>query len=43
MLPVRVGNATGLIASIESAGDIVHKIVEEAEAILRNRPSSLIA
>ncbi len=42
VLPVRVGNATGLILSIESAGDIVRQIVAQAEAILRNRPQVLI-
>lgn len=35
---VRVGNATGLIGSVEPAGDIVRRIVAEAEAILRSRP-----
>lgn len=43
VLPVRVGNATGLISRIESASDIVHQIVDEAEAILRSRPPSLIS
>jgi nitronate monooxygenase len=42
VVPVRVGNATGLILSIESAGDIVRQIVGEAEAILRSRPQVLI-
>ena len=42
VLPVRVGNATGLILSIESAGDIVRRIVAEAESILSSRPQTLI-
>jgi nitronate monooxygenase len=42
VLPVRVGNATGLIASVEPAGDIVRRIVREAEAILRSRPQRLL-
>jgi nitronate monooxygenase len=41
-LAVRVGNATGLIQSIDSAGDIVRRIIEEAEAILRSRPQRLL-
>jgi nitronate monooxygenase len=40
--PVRVGNATGLITSIEPAGDIVRRIVAEAEAILRHRSQALL-
>jgi nitronate monooxygenase len=39
---VWVGNATGLISSVEPAADIVHRIIEEAEAILRNRPQTLL-
>jgi nitronate monooxygenase len=39
---VQIGNATGLIASIEPAGQIVHRIVEEAEAILRTRLPMLL-
>ena len=39
---VQVGNATGLILSVEPAGDIVRRIVAEAEAILRSRPQSLL-
>lgn len=42
VLPVRVGNAAGLISSIESAGDIVRQIVAEAESILRSRPQTLV-
>ena len=40
---VQVGNATGLISSVEPAGEIVHRIIEEAEAILRGRPQSLLS
>ena len=39
--PVSVGDAVSLILSIEPAGDIVRRMVEEAEAILRSRPQSL--
>lgn len=39
---VWVGNAAGLISSVEPAADIVHRILEEAEAILRNRPQTLL-
>jgi len=39
---VQVGNATGLISSVEPAADIVHRIIEEAEVILRNRPQMLL-
>jgi nitronate monooxygenase len=39
---VQVGNATGLIASVEPAGAIVRRIVAEAEAILRSRPQSVL-
>jgi nitronate monooxygenase len=39
---VRVGNATGLIGSIQPAGDIVRRIVAEAEAILRSRPHAVL-
>ncbi len=39
---VQVGNAAGLILSLEPAGDIVRRIVAEAEAILRGRPQSLL-
>ena len=40
--PVRAGSASGLISSIEPAGDIVRRIVAEAEHILRNRPPRLL-
>ena len=39
---VQVGNATGLISSVEPAADIVCRIVEEAEAILCGRPQTLL-
>ncbi|MEP7188701.1 MAG: nitronate monooxygenase [Roseiflexaceae bacterium] len=39
---VRVGNATGLISSVEPAGEIVRRIVAEAEAILRSRPQVVL-
>jgi len=39
---VQVGNATGLIGSVEPAGTIVRRIVAEAEAILRSRPQTLL-
>ena len=40
--PARAGNASGLISSVESAGDIVRLIVDEAEQVLRNRPAALL-
>jgi nitronate monooxygenase len=39
---VQVGNATGLIGSVEPAGSIVRRIIEETEAILRSRPQSVL-
>lgn len=39
---VQVGNATGLIASVEPAGEIVRRIIAEAEVILRRRPQSVL-
>ena len=39
---VQVGNATGLISRVEPAGEIVHRIIEEAEAILRSCPQTLL-
>jgi nitronate monooxygenase len=39
---VRVGNATGLISSVEPAGEIVRRIIAEAEAILRDRPQLVL-
>lgn len=39
---IQVGNATGLITSVEPAGEIVGRIIEQAEAILRGRPQTLL-
>jgi nitronate monooxygenase len=39
---VQVGNAMGLISSVEPAADIVRRIIEEADAILRGRPQTLL-
>lgn len=39
---VRAGNACGLIHRIEPAGDIMRRIIEEAETILRSRPNDLL-
>lgn len=36
------GSAAGLIHAVEPAGDIVRRIVAEAEAILRERPTQLL-
>lgn len=43
LAPVRVGNAVGLFSTIEPAGDILRRIVEEAEAILKRRPQALVS
>ena len=40
--PVRAANSSGLISSVEPAGDIVRRIVAEAENLLRNRPHALL-
>ena len=40
---ILAGNSVGLFSSIESAGVILRRIVEEAEAILNKRPSELLA
>ena len=40
--PVYAGNAVGLFSTIEPAGEIVRRIVEEAEAILHTRPRVLL-
>ena len=42
LAPVRAGNAVGLFSTIEPAGEILRRIVEEAEAILRRRPQALL-
>ena len=39
VVPVRAGNAVGLLSSIEPTGAILRRIIEEAEAILTKRPS----
>jgi NAD(P)H-dependent flavin oxidoreductase YrpB (nitropropane dioxygenase family) len=39
---IQVGNATGLISGVEPAANIVRRIIEEAEAILRSRPQTLL-
>jgi len=39
---VRAGNASGLVHGIEPAGEVVKRIVAEAQAILRGRPASLL-
>ena len=41
--PIRAGNAVGLISSVEPAGELLRKIVEEAESILRSRPGALLS
>ena len=43
VVPVRAGSAVGLLSSIEPAGVILLRIVEEAEAILKKRPSEVLA
>lgn len=40
--PVRVGNAVGLVHDVEPAGEIVRRVVAEAERILRERPGRLL-
>ncbi|MDP9313340.1 MAG: nitronate monooxygenase [Chloroflexota bacterium] len=40
--PVYAGNDVGLISSIEPAAKIMHKLVLEAEQILRERPAKLL-
>jgi nitronate monooxygenase len=39
---VSAGNAVGLISAVEPAGQILRRIVAEAEAILRDRPMALL-
>ncbi|HIA16320.1 MAG TPA: transcriptional repressor [Dehalococcoidia bacterium] len=43
VVPARAGNALGLLSSIEPAGAILRRIIEEAEAILTKRPSELLS
>ena len=39
---VRAGTVAGLIQGIEPAGEIVRRIVAEAEQLLRERPGQLL-
>ena len=39
---VNAGSGVGLISSVEPAGDILRRIVAEAEEILRSRPQMLL-
>jgi len=39
---VRAGNVAGLIDAVEPAGDILRRIIAEAEAILRRRPAEVL-
>ena len=39
---VRAGHAVGLIHGIEPAGEIVRRIVTEAEEVLRTRPNAVL-
>ena len=43
VVPVRAGNAVGLLSSIEPTGAILRRIIEEAEAILTKRPSEFLS
>ena len=40
--PIRVGSVAGLISKVDPAGEIMRRIVEEAESILRNRPGLVL-
>jgi nitronate monooxygenase len=42
LAPVYAGTAVGLIAAIEPAGQIVHRIVADAERILRERAGQVV-
>jgi nitronate monooxygenase len=42
IVAARVGNAAGLIHTIEPAGDIVRSIMAEAETLLRERPRKIL-
>lgn len=42
VVDISAGVAAGLISSLEPAGDIVRRIVAEAEQLLRERPAALI-
>ena len=39
---VRAGCAVGLVNAVEPAGDILRRIAEEAERILRERPRAVL-
>ena len=40
--PIRAGSASGLIHAVEPAGEILRRIVSEAERILRERPRQVL-
>jgi len=40
--PTRAGNAAGLIDAVEPAGEIVRRLVAEAERVLRERPGNVL-
>ncbi|MDA1215622.1 MAG: nitronate monooxygenase [Chloroflexi bacterium] len=40
--PVRAGNASGMVHAVEPAGDILRRIVREAELILRERVKAVL-
>ncbi len=40
--PTRAGSAAGLIDAIEPAGEIVRRLVAEAERVLRERPGQVV-
>lgn len=42
LVAVRAGNAAGLVHRVEPAGDILRRIVAEAEQILRRRPTQVL-
>jgi len=42
LAPIRAGNAAGMIGAVEPAGDIIHRVVAEADAILRERSKMLL-
>ena len=42
MVDISAGVAVGLISSLEPAGAIVRRIVEEAERVLRDRAAALL-
>lgn len=42
LAPIRAGTASGLIQAIEPAGEVLRRIVAEAEGILRQRPGMIL-